>query len=135
MDDEAEDPGNRNESGLARRADGTFQPGVSGNRAGRPRMDPEVRRMLEAKTRDAVQKLIDCLEAERAVVRGFGESAEVEMVPDYDLQLKAANAILDRAYGKPSQVVTGEDGGPIAVDTSSALLEALQRMAAAKGRP
>jgi hypothetical protein len=38
----------------------------------------------------------------------------------------------DRAYGRPAQAITGEDGGPIAVDNSSGLLEALKRLAEVK---
>lgn len=84
--------------------------------------------MLEARTKDAVDKLIQCLEAERAIVVGFGEAAHTEMVPDYDLQLKAANAILDRAYGKPAQAVTGDDGGPIQIHAVN-LLDVLKSLA------
>lgn len=38
----------------------------------------------------------------------------------------------DRAYGKPSQAITGEDGGPVQVDASSGLLELFKRMAEGK---
>ena len=30
-------------------------------------------------------------------------------------RVKAAEAILDRGWGKPAQAITGEDGGPLAV--------------------
>lgn len=78
-------------------------------------MSPEVREMLAAATPKAAQKLIDCLEAKRAIVVGNGNGAYVEDVPDVDLQFRAANAILDRVHGKPAQTVTGEDGKPLEV--------------------
>ncbi len=37
------------------------------------------------------------------------------MVPDHGERIKAANALLDRRYGKPNQAITGEDGGPLQV--------------------
>lgn len=121
----AMDPEKRDENGR-NPVNGQFAPGNGGG--GRKRMDPEVRSMLEARTKDAVDKLIQCLEAERVIVVGFGEAAHTEMVPDYDLQLKAANAILDRAYGKPAQAVTGDDGGPIQIHAVN-LLDVLKSLA------
>lgn len=45
------------------------------------------------------------------VTRGISESARVS----------AAVALLDRAYGKPAQAITGEDGGPIEMSVVSRL--------------
>ena len=39
----------------------------------------------------------------------------VEMPPQ--ARVAAANGLLDRAFGKPVQALTGEGGGPIAVQT------------------
>ena len=36
-------------------------------------------------------------------------------------RVSAAVALLDRAYGKPAQAVTGEDGGPIEMSVVSRL--------------
>lgn len=100
--------------------------GNSLNPGGRRRMPKEVRDMLDAATPKAAKTLVDALEAERAVVIGSGDAAYCEMVPDYDLRIKAANSVLDRMYGKPTQTIGGEDGGPavVAVD----LAAVLQRM-------
>lgn len=111
-----DEPVNRTDTGGGKvdvRDPGTGRFALGNKQGGRPRMDPEVRTMLEGKTKDAVEKLIQCLEAERAIVVGNGKDAHTEMVPDYDLQLKAANAILDRAYGKPAVALTDGDGGPL----------------------
>lgn len=52
---------------------------------------------------------LDCLAT--IVKSGGSESARVS----------AAVALLDRAYGKPAQAVTGEDGGPIELSVVSRL--------------
>ncbi len=64
----------------------------------------------------AILALVAALDAERAIVVGNGPTASVEMVPDHGERIKAANALLDRRYGKPNQAITGEDGGPLQVD-------------------
>jgi hypothetical protein len=88
-------------------------------------MDPFVHEMLKAATPRAAKTLIDALDAERPVVVGRGRDApdEIEMVADYELRVKAANAILDRMYGKPAQEIIGAEGGPVtvAVDLASLL--------------
>lgn len=86
-------------------------------------MDPKVRAMLLAATPAAAKVLVDALAAERAVVVGGGDGTSVQMVPDIDMRLKAANAIFDRVHGKPTSFVSGEDGGPavVAVDLASML--------------
>lgn len=88
-------------------------------------MDPVVVMMLEAATPKAAKTLIDALDAEYAVVVGGGRDAadHIEMVADYDLRVKAANAILDRMYGKPAQEITGPDGNPavVSIDLASML--------------
>jgi hypothetical protein len=89
-------------------------------------MDPEVKAMLLAASPKAAERLIEALDAERAVVvPGGRDAAHVEMVPDFDMRIKAANAVLDRLFGKPKQPITGEEGAPpVSVDLAS-LLERL----------
>lgn len=79
--------------------------------------------MLAAASPKAAKTLVDALEAERSIVVGGGDNAYIEQVPDVDMRVKAANAILDRVYGKPTAYVAGEDGGPaiVAVDLASML--------------
>lgn len=71
--------------------------------------------MLAAATPAAAQRLIDALDAL--------DGSE----PDHDLRIKAANAILDRVYGRPVQAVAGEDGGGIRIDVG--IVEILRKLA------
>lgn len=69
-----------------------FQPGQSGNPAGRPKQDPRLKEMAQARTADAFAVLEACLQDEDAKVR-----------------LKAAEVILDRGHGKAPQAIVGSD--------------------------
>jgi len=96
-----------------------FQPG---NKLGGRTADGErVRKLCRAKTEEAVRALVEALEAKTE-----------DGAANHEVRIKAANALLDRGYGKPAQAVTGEDGGPIKVDSSAGLLEALKRLAGEK---
>jgi len=72
-----------------------FQPGVSGNPSGRPKENNEVKALARANAPQAMQTLID--------IMTNGEPK---------LALQAANAVLDRAYGKPVQAIVGDDDAP-----------------------
>ena len=63
-----------------------FTPGVSGNPSGRPQVIGELRDLARQHTRKAIQTLVKVMEA------GELDSARVA----------AANALLDRGYGRPS---------------------------------
>lgn len=69
-----------------RELNGRFPKGQSGNPSGRPKMPPEIREMLTAKAKDAVDVFVRYLSDDDARVA-----------------LKAAELLLDRAYGKPQQ--------------------------------
>lgn len=74
-----------------------FQPGQSGNPGGRPRENKEVRALARQHGIEAIEKLVEWMR---------GENAKAS--------ISAANSILDRAFGKPSQPVDGDgDGGPV----------------------
>lgn len=62
--------------------------------------------------------LAKALTAEKAIVVATKDHAEIEFVPDYDLQLKAFKEALDRVYGRPRQAteISGPAGGPIRID-------------------
>lgn len=67
---------------------GRFRPGMSGNPAGRPQMDPEVRAILEAAVPNAVRQLVRLVDCD-----------------DPRVSLAACNVIMDRLYGKPSVAI------------------------------
>lgn len=62
-----------------------FQPGRSGNPGGRPKHDGWVRELAQANTERAIQTLVDALDS-----------------ADERIRLSAANALLDRGWGRAS---------------------------------
>jgi hypothetical protein len=71
-------------------------------------------------TPTGTQMLAEALNATKAVVVSGGkDAATVEYVPDWTARLTALEILYSRQWGKPSQAVTGEDGGPIAIDIVS----------------
>lgn len=79
---------------------GRFAKGRSGNPGGRPRIPDDVKEAAKALTSLAMKTLKEICEDSKAP-----PSARVT----------AAEAILNRAWGKPVQAVTGEGGGPVQV--------------------
>ena len=76
-----------------------FEKGKSGNPGGRPKVVGEVQALARELTTEAVETLRDIMRDKKAApaARGF-----------------AANSILDRGYGRPSQTIssTGRDKPP-----------------------
>lgn len=66
-----------------------FQPGQSGNPAGRRREDSSLREMARAHTEAAINTLVEALKNERNCVA-------------------AAQALLDRGWGKPVQAISND---------------------------
>lgn len=78
-----------------------FRKGQSGNPTGRPKIIAEVRDLARAHTEDAIKALV------RIVTSGESEAARVS----------AAQALLDRGWGKPSQSIDigGQQDNPLKV--------------------
>ena len=74
-----------------------FAPGKSGNPSGRPKALVDVRELARKQTSRNIEVMIELRDD----------------CPDANLRLKAANTLHEIAWGKPSQAVTGDGGGPI----------------------
>jgi len=81
---------------------GRWKKGESGNPNGRPKLPEEIRDAARAASPKAIQVLVDIMSSDEA---NQGE------------RIKAAIAILNRAYGTPPQSVevTGKEGEPLAI--------------------
>lgn len=75
-----------------------FKPGQSGNPAGRPREYGHVRKLARENTDESINTLV-------AIMRDEDQPAAA--------RVRACEAILDRGWGRPTQPISGEDGGPI----------------------
>lgn len=69
---------------------GGFKPGQSGNPGGRPKVIADVKDLARSHTETAIATLVDVMTTEDQPAAA---------------RVAAANAILDRGYGKPSQDV------------------------------
>lgn len=80
---------------------GKWTPGISGNPSGRPKACAEVVELARKYTAEAIATLAD--------IMGNG---------DLRSRVAAAQVLLDRAWGKPSQAVevTGAEGGAVLVN-------------------
>lgn len=124
---------------INRSANGTYAKGTVAYRGGsRPWMTRDESNLLRESGIKAVCKIVSMLEATRPIVIGRDADARVEMVPDSELQFRAALAILERLYGKNPQaieVVTSQSKP--AVDLSQLTdqeLDALQVLKSAQRR-
>lgn len=73
-----------------------FAPGQSGNPTGRPKEAAEVKALARTYTTEAVEKLVELMRGE-----------------DKKLARAAAVDILDRAIGKPTQMIGSDDDAPL----------------------
>ena len=70
-----------------------FKKGQSGNPGGRPKVIAEIKELAREHTGKAVETLVSIMTNPKAAAAA---------------RVSAANALLDRGYGKPPQHVTGE---------------------------
>lgn len=90
----------------------TFKPGQSGNPGGRPKAEMEVIQLAREASPRAVGRLVEWMESDNARA-----------------SVTACNALLDRAFGKPTQPVAGDpDKPPIQLETPS--VDALAKLSA-----
>ncbi len=75
-----------------------YQPGQSGNPGGRPKSDFAISELAKSKTRAALDCLVSIMEREDAPAAA---------------RVSAAQAILDRGWGKAAQSIVGRENGPI----------------------
>ena len=73
-----------------------FEKGQSGNPGGRPKVVAEVKELAREHTGEAIKTLVSIMTNPKSAPAA---------------RVSAANALLDRGYGKPPQHITGE-GGP-----------------------
>ena len=78
-----------------RTGNGRFQKGESGNPGGRSKLPADIRSAFKAKAPQALEVLTRCLQSE-----------------DDRIAMLAAQAILDRGYGRPTQSIDVREDGP-----------------------
>jgi hypothetical protein len=87
------------EQAANRAAGGKFAKGQSGNPGGRPKENDELKLLARQYTERALERLVYWMDSDNAKA-----------------SVAACTAILDRGHGKPTQAITGKDGGPLDVN-------------------
>ncbi len=85
-----------------------FVKGQSGNPGGRPKEIAHVRELARSRTVEAVETLTD-------IMRNPDEPAAA--------RVRAAETLLDRGWGRPTQPISGEDGKAIETHNLHALTD------------
>jgi hypothetical protein len=75
-----------------------FQKGQSGNPGGRPKDIGDIKALAKQYTAEAIERLVYWMRSDEPKA-----------------SVPAANALLDRGWGKAAQAVTGDDGGPVKI--------------------
>ncbi len=112
-----------------------FKPGQSGNPGGRPKASAHVRALAREQTEAAMSALAEALHATKHVFGGPSDPS-IE-VPDHPTRIHAAQALLDRGWGKPAtaDVVAKDDeqtGNETAQYSTDELLQILREKFATK---
>jgi hypothetical protein len=98
---------------------GAWKPGQSGNPGGRPKEEREVLQLARDASPAAIRRLVELMDCDspRAAIA-------------------AANSILDRAFGKPAQTISGDPDKPLStnlgLDTSGLSEAVLRALASVK---
>src|SRR6478672_4950401 len=80
-----------------------YQKGQTGNPSGKPKIYTDMVKMARSHSKEALDKLVEIMRNKRSP----------------KLALKAAELILDRAWGKAPQALVGEGGdGPVKISVS-----------------
>lgn len=93
-----------------------FKPGQSGNPGGRPKGSKEFRDLCIQSTPEAFARMLDAMRQDG----------------DMNLALRAAQLIIERAFGKAVQPIAGDGENPVQVEMNHRGIEALEEMLKAR---
>lgn len=115
-------------------------PGTGGARLRKTTVPEALQQMVEQELSTWIKPYFDSLNAMKPIVVGNGRHARIEHVPDMRARTQAAEAVLDRLYGKAKQQteLTGAGGGPVEVTVPNdreRQVEVAQILAAAGALP
>lgn len=116
MSDEQDQPGNRPDPDDARRDEkGRFGKGNRANLSGRPKGLKEVQDRAADYTEESIRTLVTIMR--RGVKKPFSAQRMSQA-------RQAAIALLDRAWGKPAQPISGVPGQPVGIEASGEAITA-----------
>jgi hypothetical protein len=100
--------------------------GAKGGAAGRiPKLTELIKERLIEEADKVIERLMDGLDAEAALVVGNGKDAYVDSAPDYGMRLRTVREILDRTEGRPKSI--SEFTGKMDIRNGDQLDRAIQK--------
>lgn len=98
-------------------------------KGGEARKIPKLTELIKARLIEeadkVIERLMDGLDAEQAVVVGTGEHAFLDSAPDYAMRLRTVREILDRTEGRPKS--STEFTGKVEIRNGDQLDRAIQK--------